>query len=509
MKKTLFILTAVLFSTSLFFSCSSKPKNESGTEITAPEEFENFEDSTKEVSENEEENSDTETSGKSEDENTENNTEDNNDDFDEVEDVENNEKQDPYDELEEIQEPEVTELELPPIVEETSEPELIEEESELPETDTLVTPEEITVLPELPEETNEIKEPEESENEEVSSGTSDTEVQVMVPSDYEADEVEDVEDVENETAEEDSESSEAAPEIIPSRSVSMKNGESLDVEYPGKGWIYLGCTDGSKNLTSTGRRIGTKNTNFTLIAKVPGTVILHFYKEDLLADKYIDDYLEVTVSEIKSKSTFHVKAPSYAEIVPKKPEQKPEAAPEYKNESVSETKQMEKTEAVSVPEKTPAEKPEAKPEAKPGTKTEIKQETENKNEEPAAKETKTESRKVIRQEPKVETKEEERQPIPVLGDAEEYLKKARVALDEKKYSDCYNNLQVFLKIADKNKDEAFYLLGQVYESNSDLKNIKNAIESYQEVTKNYPLSKFYEAAEKRIVYLKRFYINIR
>ena len=37
-------------------------------------------------------------------------------------------------------------------------------------------------------------------------------------------------------------------EIIPSRSVSMKNYQYLDIVYPGNGWIYLGESDNSKNF---------------------------------------------------------------------------------------------------------------------------------------------------------------------------------------------------------------------------------------------------------------------
>ena len=90
--------------------------------------------------------------------------------------------------------------------------------------------------------------------------------------------------------------------IVPSRSVTIKNGEYLDIEYPGKGWVYLGAVDMSKNLTYFGRKLGTENTKYSFSGKTAGTVILHFYKEDLLTNEYIDDYIEVTVLEEKSSN---------------------------------------------------------------------------------------------------------------------------------------------------------------------------------------------------------------
>lgn len=73
----------------------------------------------------------------------------------------------------------------------------------------------------------------------------------------------------------------------------------------------------------------------------------------------------------------------------------------------------------------------------------------------------------------------------------------------------YNNLTNFLAISESNRDEALFLLGQLYEGNSEYRNIKKSVETYEELTENYPVSPYWEDANKRVVYLKRFYINIR
>ncbi len=93
--------------------------------------------------------------------------------------------------------------------------------------------------------------------------------------------------------------------------------------------------------------------------------------------------------------------------------------------------------------------------------------------------------------------------------AEDYLSRAKKASDEKNYTEMYNNLQNFLLLAETNRDEGLFLMAQLYEGNSEYRNIKKSVETYEELTNSYPLSKYWDDANKRVIYLKRFYINIR
>ena len=98
---------------------------------------------------------------------------------------------------------------------------------------------------------------------------------------------------------------------IPSRKVTLKRMEYLDISYPGRGWIYMGITDGSKDLSYFGRKLGTSDTNFTFQAKTAGTKILHFTKNDALQNEYIEDYIEVEILSEKGSNKTHVKAPEF------------------------------------------------------------------------------------------------------------------------------------------------------------------------------------------------------
>ena len=283
--------------------------------------------------------------------------------------------------------------------------------------------------------------------------------------------------------------------------VSLKKGETLVITYPGNGWIYMGSTSEYNNLASRGRKLGTTDTKYTLLAKESGTQIHHFYKVDNLTGDYIDDYIEVTVLDKKGKSSTVVNAPDYAEVVPKKPETPAKAKP--KPEPVKQTEEnqaeAEKPAAVEKPEsdKKPAatEKPvpQNKQTPKPVSEPEQTQEAE---EEDSVIEIDTEEAVIVIDE---EDNSSELEPL---------IENARTLVSSKKYDDAYPALIQYLELSTDNRDEALFLLGQILESNSKYRDIKQAVETYQTLCDNYPASKYWDKANKRIVYLKRFYINI-
>ncbi|MCQ2585563.1 MAG: hypothetical protein MJ185_08225 [Treponema sp.] len=486
MKKSVIIYLCLTLAAFTFFSCASKetelPENLL-QDLSEMKTTESAQDDIKEVSENFSDEENNETAEDVENSETESlETED-----DEVLDC------DEIEELDEIIEPEVFEEELPPEEPEIISSETADEEASDKETEPL-TEEETTEIEELPEVISEVEannEETESLNNQITESSPDQgknegkkEVdEVIEVSDDQADEVESLEESSTDESDKISEENEEV-KVIPSRSVTLKKGETLEVSYPGKGWIFLGATDGSKNLTSTGRKTNAKSTDFSLMARVSGTVILHFYKEDILADKYIDDYLEVTVQDIKSKSTVHIKAPSYAETVPAKP------APEKPAPIVQEKTEVKQENETVTPE--------------------VKVEKENKPEIKAS--------EPVKQAVPVQTQVPEKESVsPAVQKAEstsslsadDYLSQAKKALDEKKFTEVYNNIQNFLLITEKNRDEGLFLLAQLYEGNSEYRNIKKSVETYEELTNNYPLSKYWDDANKRAIYLKRFYINIR
>lgn len=261
---------------------------------------------------------------------------------------------------------------------------------------------------------------------------------------------------------------------LPSRKVTVNTNETLTVRYPGFGWIYLGSDAEYNNLESTGRKIDNDETVYTLTAKKAGTQLHHFYKVDQVTGDYIDDYLEVTVTENIGSVYTIVKVPDYKEIIPEQPE-KPAVASTKKNPPIVDI--------------------EAK-EVKP---------TEKRNYEVYTPELTDDKEEII---PEKKTQPVKEEYIEAL-DADDLLDRAKSLFNEKKYVESQKYLTSFMEIATQKRDEGLFLQGQIFEQDGSTKNIKEAISTYKSIVDNYPDSYYWDDANKRIIYLNRFYIQIR
>lgn len=267
--------------------------------------------------------------------------------------------------------------------------------------------------------------------------------------------------------------------VVPSRSVSMKNSQYLDIVYPGKGWIYLGEEDGKNLMRYFGRKIGDKNTSFSLRSKEDGKTILHFYKNDQLTGTFIDDYLEV---EIKGKnfSSERVLAPDYSSIVP--PPLNSESQEKNLNPEVSAQKGDEQENIFSQKDAQNSAS-QIIDEDSSGSGTSDSQE--------------------------VFSSPAEKINPPADSSTDELLKSAQENFSSKKYKESLSCLDAFFEKADSRIDEGLFLQAQIFESNSSERNIKNALDNYETIVRRYPQSPLWKKASERATYLKKFYFNIR
>ena len=297
--------------------------------------------------------------------------------------------------------------------------------------------------------------------------------------------------------------------IIPSRSVTLKKGETLIVTYPGNGWIYMGSNSEYNNLASRGRKLGSTDTKYTLLAKEAGTQIHHFYKTDNLTGEYIDDYLEVTVLDKKGKSSTTVTAPDYAQTVPKKPET-PAKSTATKNKEKQETEKSQALETTA-PEQNSDQQTASSGEKEPAKAQTTKTQTTNTSELNSKQNQQTQKTAAVTEDSDddvIVIDDEETDTTREEIDFSAILEQAKKDTSDKKYSLAYDALIMYLEQSTDNRDEALYLLGQLLEADSPIKNIKEAINTYQTLCDNYPASSYWENANKRIIYLKRFYIDI-
>jgi len=94
-------------------------------------------------------------------------------------------------------------------------------------------------------------------------------------------------------------------------------------------------------------------------------------------------------------------------------------------------------------------------------------------------------------------------------DTEKLLSEAEELYNNKSYKEALNKLSNFFEYASNKRDQALFLQGKIYEADSELKNIKKAIDSYKTLINNYPASIYWDDSNKRIIYLTKFYLEGR
>ena len=390
--------------------------------------------------------------------------------------------------------------------------------------------------------------------------------------------------------------------VVPSRSVIMDKEQYLDIRYPGTGWVYLGevtkdgTSIGTPSLTYFGRRRTSEDTSFTMKSTKPGTTILHFYKQDVLSATFIDDFLEVTITDKIAQNGFRVIAPNYETIVPGYQEVIPQPQdfvteiaqeiPQKVSQELPQDTTQKATSAGASSSVASSQQQAVASQNKPVAQSTIATtNTVATTTAPAVRETTTTpatSREAssaatvivppqtssqgsvarnssaqvstLQQEtyqPELATntppqdnfnpetgmsmenmdlpwvsQELERQRTADMSTSA--MKEASSAADSSQqqaqemllaqaqdyfYAEDFpaalDTLNKFFEIAVSDFDAGYYLKGQVLESKSAIKNIKEAQKAYKHVMDSYPQSPFWERAKNRYTYLSRFYFDIR
>lgn len=398
--------------------------------------------------------------------------------------------------LQEIEEPEVITLEPEP----EQEIENSEKQNEQTELDDSILEVNVTDV--------EIQDDKQSENEENSDTLQeenqqeeDDDIVLVIESDNSTIDITNddvIQPVEEQISVNPDEQTESAEEkIIPSRKVTLKRMEYLDISYPGRGWIYMGITDGSKDLSYFGRKLGTSDTNFTFQAKTEGTKILHFTKNDTLQNEYIDDYIEVEILSEKGSNKTHIKAPEFKQVSKKQIESADTKSTEV-SANTADNLQQTNTLSASSSENKPSETPIIETESEDQKNKVLPETNKAKEKDFLVSDSNDDS---VLDSSSIEEKEN--------FDPKTLLKEAKLLYNEKEYSFALEKIERVLEQNDIVKDEALYLQGQCYEAKSEIQNIKKALNSYTLLVENFPASKYWDNANKRIIYLKRFYLEAR
>ena len=242
-------------------------------------------------------------------------------------------------------------------------------------------------------------------------------------------------------------------EIKENRSMVMNNNQKLLVSFPGTGWIYLGDEYNSDIFIFDKRDIYEESTDFTLKSNNSGTALLHFFKQDLLTNEPINDYLLVTVNP-KTGKLETIEAPEFTYSDFEEEIQEEYYEEEYFDYGIIEDE----------------------PEVMFFTDDSFVFMDEN-----------------------IDTKE-----VLDLGQA---------FLDDEMYIEALDQIDYYFTVLGENTDEytdyALFMKGQLLEKNTPIRNIKESLAAYKTLVENFPDSKYWNQAKERAIYLERFYFSVR
>ena len=266
----------------------------------------------------------------------------------------------------------------------------------------------------------------------------------------------------------------AAPAIVPRRSVNAKMNQFIDIPYSGRKWIFLGETEATSPpvVRFVNRTFSGDDTLFSVQAKNPGKTVLHFYRQDALENTYIDDYVAVEVLDEKAAGTNeHVRA---AEIAFGKSASAEDAADSGAGSGLS-------SDAGKIAGNLPSALQTAVAKVSAAGQAQSAQNVQSSN--------------------GISEKDS--------AEAEQIYTAAQKAFEEKRYQDSLTSLTEYEASAGEDSDKALILRARVYESDSDKRNIKAALEAYEKIVNFFPESVFWDEAKRRSTYLRRFYFDIR
>jgi len=98
-------------------------------------------------------------------------------------------------------------------------------------------------------------------------------------------------------------------------------------------------------------------------------------------------------------------------------------------------------------------------------------------------------------------------PAPLAPEV--FIDRAKEAFDGGNVPAAVALLEQFMETYPGGSDEVYWLLGQFYEANSPSRNILLSLDYYRRLINEYPQSRRFNDARRRIAYLERFYINIQ
>jgi hypothetical protein len=285
------------------------------------------------------------------------------------------------------------------------------------------------------------------------------------------------------------------PGINFSRVVRATVGQLVEVPFRGTGWVYLGELGARPGIVYSSRRLDPDGQSFVFRVETSGTYGLRFYKQDFIQDYILNDYVQVIAGEPPEAAAMGwfnpaidrgrvVAEPRWpsaleeAEIIGREfgagsNAQGPAATPGSGSNAQGPALPVVSDDGV-VPVQAVSAIPQGAAEPRdqmvPGTAS---------------------------------------SPVDENLPPGEYLDRAQQEYEAGRVATALAILDQFREHYPSGSDEAWWLYGQFYEASGPSRDVRTALDYYRRLVQEYPQSRRYDEARRRIAYLERYYINIR
>ncbi|MDR3174038.1 MAG: tetratricopeptide repeat protein, partial [Treponema sp.] len=304
-----------------------------------------------------------------------------------------------------------------------------------------------------------------------------------------------------------------------SRVVRATVGQLVEVPFRGNGWVYLGELGSRPGIVYNSRRLDSEGQSFVFRVEAAGIYALKFYKQDFIRDYILNDYVQVVASDPPEATATGWFNPAIdrGRVVaePRWPSALEEA------EVISRASGAETGSAASQTTEGPVEVTGVGPlvSGGPGTQVEApvpaRETTRPAVSDEGVAPVESAAISAAPQGP-VESAGAASSDVTSPGAANiqagaspgDYLDSARREYDAGRVATALAILDQFRERYPSGSDEAWWLYGQLYEASGPSRDIRTALDYYRRLVQEYPQSRRYDEARRRIAYLERYYINI-
>jgi len=292
-------------------------------------------------------------------------------------------------------------------------------------------------------------------------------------------------------------------EIVFSRIVRAMVGQYVEIPFRGNNWSYLENTAYRRGIVYDSRRNDSEGVIFIFKAEEAGTYTLKFYRRDYIRDYILNDYVQVIVSESPDKNgnAGWFNPPADRVRVTAEPRW-----PSALDESAVLRGGAKPASQLSPSQAAPQTAPQATPQTAPAASMPPQVVVITPGTGAPSQSPQTGTPQAAPQTPPVtDTPDVKQEILP----PEEILKRAQDAFNGGKAAEAIALLDQYMEFYPGGDDELYWLYGQFYEANTPSRNILLSLDYYRRLVNEYPQSRRYNDAKRRISYLERFYVNIQ